>query len=176
MNTPEATTRKTSPNDTVRVIWAFSTCFFFSFRVFYITNLYLQVLQVLWCYGWIHMTLQREERAQTIAYRVVWAIRKFFLIIIRVFLQILIIQLIFVAIIDTINLQTLQLPTTRKTGPNDAKRVVWASSKCSFLVLLLYYLNIVYLLTTALPQHPGARTTVYRRLGPISIILYISLH
>ena len=166
MDTREATTRKTSPNDANRVVWAFSTCFFYSFRFFYFTNLYLQVLQVLRCHGWIHRTLQREERAQTIAYRVVWAIRKFFLIIIRVFLQILIIQLIFIAIIDTINLRTLQLPTTRKTGPNNAFCVVWAISKCSFLLLLLYYLNIVYLLTTAPSLAPRGPNDSLPLFGP----------
>ena len=81
MDTPETTTRKTSPNDANRVVWAFSTCFFFfSFRVFYFTNLYLQVLQVLWSYGSTYRRLQREERAQTNVYRVVWAIRKFLLL------------------------------------------------------------------------------------------------
>ena len=64
--------------------------FLFSFRVFFFTDLYLQVLQVLWSYRSTYRGLQREERAQMNAYRVVWAIRKFFIVIIRVFLHILI--------------------------------------------------------------------------------------
>ena len=87
MDTQEGTTRKTSPNDANRIVWADSTCFPFSFRVFFFTDLYLQVLQVLWSYGSTYRGLQREERAQTNAYRVVWAIRKFFIIIIRAFLD-----------------------------------------------------------------------------------------
>ena len=30
--------------------------------------------------------------------------------------------------------------TTRRTGPNDAKRVVWAISKCFFLFFVLFFL------------------------------------
>ena len=85
MDTQEGTTRKTSPNDAIRVVWAISACFFFSFRVFFFTNLYLQVLHVLWSYGSTYRRLQREERAQTNAYRVVWAIRKFFLLLFMFF-------------------------------------------------------------------------------------------
>ena len=80
MDTQEGTTRKTSPNDANCVVWGNSTCFPFSFRVFFFTDLYLQVLQVLWSYGSTYRGLQREERAQTNAYRVVWAIRKCFFI------------------------------------------------------------------------------------------------
>ena len=64
--------------------------FIFSFRVFFFTDLYLQVLQVLWSYRLTYRGLQREERAQTNTYRIVWAIHKFFFIIIRVFLPLLI--------------------------------------------------------------------------------------
>ena len=78
MDTQEGTTRKTSPNDAIHVVWANSTCFPFPFRVFFFTDLYLQVLQVLWSYGSTYRGLQREERAQTNAYRIVWAIHKFF--------------------------------------------------------------------------------------------------
>ena len=46
MDTQEGTTRKTSPNDAIRVVWAISTCFLFLFQVFFFTDLYLQVLQV----------------------------------------------------------------------------------------------------------------------------------
>ena len=80
MDTQEGTTRKTSINDVNRVVWAISMCFLFSFRIFFFTILYLQVLQVLWSYGSTYRKLQREERAQTNAYHVVWAIRKFFLL------------------------------------------------------------------------------------------------
>ena len=80
MDTQEGTSRKTSPNNVIRVVWAISTCFLFSFRVFFFTNLYLQVLQVLWIYRLTYRRLQREERAQTKAYRVVWAIHKFLLL------------------------------------------------------------------------------------------------
>ena len=34
MDTQEGTTRKTSPNDVIRVVWANSTCFFFHFGFF----------------------------------------------------------------------------------------------------------------------------------------------
>ena len=85
MDTQEGMTRKMSPNDAICVVWAISTCFLFSFRVFFFTNLYLQVLQVLWSYGSTYRRLQREERAQTKAYRVVWAIRKFFLLLFMFF-------------------------------------------------------------------------------------------
>ena len=34
MDTQEGTTRKTSPNDAIHVVWANSTCFFFHFRFF----------------------------------------------------------------------------------------------------------------------------------------------
>ena len=44
MDTQEATMRKMNPNDVNHVVWAISTCFFF------FTNLYLQVLYVLWSY------------------------------------------------------------------------------------------------------------------------------
>ena len=49
MNTPEATTRKTSPNDTVRVIWAFSTCFFFFHFAFF--TLLIYIYKYYRCYG-----------------------------------------------------------------------------------------------------------------------------
>ena len=91
MDTQEGTTRKTSPNDVNRVVWAISTCFLFSLRIFFFTNLYLQVLHVLWSYGSTYRRLQREERAQTNACRVVWAIRKFFLLLFVFFLHLLII-------------------------------------------------------------------------------------
>ena len=58
MDTQEGTTRKTSPNDAIHVVWANSTCFPFSFRVFFFTDLYLQVLQVLWSYGSTYRVLQ----------------------------------------------------------------------------------------------------------------------
>ena len=74
-------------DDAIRVVWANSTCFFFHFGFFFFTDLYLQVL---WSYGSTYRGLQREERAQTNMYRVVWAIRKFFINIICVFLHILI--------------------------------------------------------------------------------------
>ena len=90
MDTQEGTTRKTSPNDANCVVWGNSTCFPFSFWVFFFTDLYLQVLQVLWSYGSTYRGLKREERAQTNAYHVVWAIPKFIIIIICVFLYILI--------------------------------------------------------------------------------------
>ena len=85
MDTQEGTTRKTSPNDANRVVWATSTCFFFLFAFFFFTNLYLQVLQALWSYGSTYRRLQREDRAQTNAYRVVWAIRKFLLLLFMFF-------------------------------------------------------------------------------------------
>ena len=91
MDTQEGTTRKTSPNDAIRVVWATSMCFFFSFRIFFFTNLYLQVLQVLWSYGSTYRRLQREDRAQMNAYCVVWAIRKFLLLLFVFFLHLLII-------------------------------------------------------------------------------------
>ena len=80
MDTQEGTTRKTSPNDAIRVVWATSACFFFLFAFFFFTNLYLQVLQALWSYISTYRRLKREDRAQTNAYRVVWANRKFLLL------------------------------------------------------------------------------------------------
>ena len=77
---------------TTRVIWAISMFFiifyyyfYLFFVLFFFTNLYLQVLYVLWSYRWTYRRLQQEEWAQTSVYCVIWAIHKFFYIIICVF-------------------------------------------------------------------------------------------
>ena len=49
MDTPETTTRKTSPNDANRVVWAFSTCFFFFHFAFF--TLLIYIYKYYRCYG-----------------------------------------------------------------------------------------------------------------------------
>ena len=72
------------------------------------------------------------------AFRVVWAISEFFLMII-----VFIISTNHLTGIDDILKLRMHLrgDTTRRTGPNDAKRVVWAISE--FFLCFIY----IYLLT-----------------------------
>jgi hypothetical protein len=47
--------------------------------------------------------------------------------------------------IDVIKVQRGQWKTTtKKTGPNDASRVVWAISECFFSFVFFFVLNDVY--------------------------------
>ena len=61
MDIQEGTTRKTSPNDAIRVIWAMGV-FFYYYSCFYYINLFLQLLQQ---FGQTYRRLRRGERAQT---------------------------------------------------------------------------------------------------------------
>ena len=75
-----------------------------------------------------------KRSGPNVAFRVVWAISKFF-------------STLFVFFINTnhltgiLNLRMyLREATTKRTGPNDAKRVVWAISKFFFLNSRFLYL------------------------------------
>ena len=61
MDIQEGMTRKTSPNDAIRVVWAMGA-FFFYYTCFYYINLFLQLLQQ---FGQTYWRLRRGERAQT---------------------------------------------------------------------------------------------------------------
>ena len=61
MDIQEGTTRKTSPNDAIRVIWAMGA-FFYYYSCFYYINLFLQLLQQ---FGQTYRRLRRGERART---------------------------------------------------------------------------------------------------------------
>ena len=61
MDIQEGMTRKTSPNDAIRVVWAMGA-FFYYYSYFYYINLFLQLLQQS---GQTYRRLRRGERAQT---------------------------------------------------------------------------------------------------------------
>ena len=47
----------------------------------------------------------------------------------------------FIGIVNIINLwRGYGEVTTRKTGPNDTSRVVWAISKCFHFILIVFYI------------------------------------
>ena len=132
----KAATRRTSPNDANRVVWAIGTCFLLLFVfLLLLNNIYRN-------YGYNKATEGLREGGdeengpkRRESHRLGhWYVFFFFLS-----------CFFFNSFLSTRTLGATVLrmdtkeATTRRTGPHDAKRVVWAISKCFFLFFVLFF-------------------------------------
>ena len=137
-------TRTNGPNDAIHVVWAIQWIFIFLIVFFYILTIIVK-LQRLRLYGGPLRSLRRGKRAQTTRFASFGPLVRAF------FFESCFFPLP-IHIYKTIGTMVLRKDpheaTTRRTGPNDAYRVVWAISTCFFkiFVFLLYIYSYPQLL------------------------------
>ena len=99
---------------------------------------------------------------------VVWAIGKSFFLFSLFFIHSNRFFFVYLGLIRVINRwRGLGWPAMRKTGPNDAKRVVWAIGKSFFFSLRFFFIFFIYLgLIHVINRQRGLGWPAIRKTGP----------
>ena len=141
-----AATREMGPNNARRVIWALHTCFFFIFRVFvtkvcfflFLSHFYILTNNIIIIFrfiketgkvGWVAAVTTSPNDAR----RVVWAKGMYFLYLFRVLFNLTDAFCFYLGSIEVLKGRGgLEWAAVTKTGPNNARPVVWALCTCFF--------------------------------------------